>query len=91
MDEKTTPPVKGPDEEDQILKGVSNEELRLFTIELNARLLRGDVDLIEERLQKLDEVYYHVFPERLAQDVKFMEQRNELLRSRRDNEDKTKS
>lgn len=61
-------------QEKQLLEGISNDELRLMALELNVSGMRVTLDLIERRMERWDEVYYHVFPERGAQDAKFEQQ-----------------
>ena len=65
-------------DEEQLVKGVSNDELRLMAIELNLQLMRITIDHLERQMAKWDEVYYHVFPERRGQDIKFERQLHEL-------------
>jgi hypothetical protein len=57
------------------------DELKLMALELNLRMLRSQVELMERHMQKLDEVYYHVFAERLSNDLKFRDQLMELLKN----------
>jgi hypothetical protein len=77
MDDKVTKP-----------NPLTETELALMALQLNQAMMRADLDLIHEYMQKLDEVYYHVFPERLAQDVKFGQQLADLMkRSRRPDTD----
>jgi hypothetical protein len=60
---------------------LTETELTLMTVQLNLTMLRGDVELIERHvIQRLDEVYYHVFPDRLAQDAKFGQQLLDLMK-----------
>jgi hypothetical protein len=40
--------------------------------------LASDIQYLTQQLAKLDEVYYHVFPERLAQDDRFEKQMDSL-------------
>lgn len=47
---------------------------RLLAIELNVDTLFRQLAEISRKVQKLDEVYYHLFPDRLAKDVQFEEQ-----------------
>ena len=65
-------------EEKQLLEGISNEELRLMALELNVRKLAATLEVIERRMMRWDEVYYHVFPERRAQDIEVHRQLNDL-------------
>jgi hypothetical protein len=44
------------------------------------RTLAAQVELLQRYIQKLDEVYYHVFPERFEKDVKFHDQLMALMK-----------
>jgi hypothetical protein len=63
-------------EEKQTAEGMPDVSLRLTALELSIKLMGVKLEQVERRMEKWDEVYYHVFPDRLAQDVKF---ENQLL------------
>jgi hypothetical protein len=62
-------------------KELTDEELKLMTLELNLKMLTDQVELMERHMQKLDEVYYHIFPDRLSKDLKFRDQLMELMKN----------
>ncbi len=59
---------------------LSEDQLTLMTLQLNLKMLKSEVRSLEERMLKLDEVYYYVFPDRLTKDTKFYEQLSHLLK-----------
>jgi hypothetical protein len=61
-------------------KELSQDQLTIMALELNVKMLTSQVELMERHMQKMDEVYYHIFPDRLAKDVKFGDQLIELLK-----------
>jgi hypothetical protein len=61
-------------EEKQLVKGISNDSLRIMALELSVRSIAVTLELIERRMMRWDEVYYHVFPERRAQDIEYQRQ-----------------
>jgi hypothetical protein len=69
MDDKETKPSP-----------LTEEQLTLMALQLNIKMLTSEVRSLEERMMKLDEVYYYVFPDRLTQDTKFYNQLCELLK-----------
>ena len=64
--------------EKQLVKGISNDHLRLMALELSVKLMAGTLERIDRRMERLDEVYYHIFPERLKQDMEFERQLHKL-------------
>jgi len=69
-------------------KEPSDDELTITAIQANLATLRADMELLELHMQKLDEVYYHVFPDRLPKDVKFGNQLLDVMRSAKSDPDK---
>jgi hypothetical protein len=70
MNEKENQDVK-PNQEEDIL-------LQLATLRLNVGALFIFVEEIQRRMQKWDEVYYHVFPDRFEKDMEFERQLHAL-------------
>lgn len=69
----------------------SDDELTLTTIQLNLHMLRSDVNELELQMQKLHEVYYHIFPDRLRQDLKIGTQPLDVMRSSKPDPDTKQS
>jgi hypothetical protein len=65
-------------DEDQLVKGISNDSLRIMALELSVQRLAITLEGIERRMQRWDEVYYHVFPERQGKDIEFERQLHKL-------------
>ena len=81
------------EEEKQYPEPLTSEEigLQLMALRLSVGKFAIIVEQLERRMQKWDEVYYHVFPDRLAQDVKFENQMLDLIPSIRVEPEKNKS
>lgn len=65
-------------EEEQLVKGASNDSLRIMALELSVQRTAVVLEELERRMQRWDEVYYHVFPERRAKDIEFERQLHKL-------------
>jgi hypothetical protein len=61
--------------------------LAVLALQINVRCLAADMLRIERQMQKLDAIYYHIFPDRLKQDVEF-ERQLDALKSRPRPDDK---
>jgi hypothetical protein len=67
MDTRTALSSKATEFEKEIL-------LRLLALEMNVDEIFRQVTELSRKMQKLDEVYYHIFPDRLIKDAQFEEQ-----------------
>jgi hypothetical protein len=62
--------------------------LAIMALQLSVKFLASDLEQIKRRMERWDEVYYYVFPDRLEQDVKFESQLLDLTKAQKPDTDK---
>lgn len=77
-------------EEEQLIKGLSKEEAEIMALQLSVTMMSHELEIIKRQMARWDEVYYHVFPERFSQDMKFEQQLHELKYPPKPDADKKK-
>lgn len=77
-------------EEKETKKDAVDDGLKILALELSVRSIAIALEQIERRMQKWDEVYYHVFPDRVDKDIQFERQLTKLMIPKTD-DDKKKS